>query len=133
MKRLILLLMLVVGAMLGSKAQSVASANSINLSQKDKQNSVLFQSLKGMDRLDVARQLQVIIRVKGGASDVVTASNRFGAKTTTANEIIALLGEPDARLQQNMFIYNLKPGTSSKLVIGLDKEKLVQFCTIKNL
>lgn len=133
MKRVILLLMLTVGAMLGGKAQSVASTNSIHLSQKDKQNSLLFQSLKGKDRLNIAKQLQLLVRVKGGASDVVTTSNRFGAKTTTATEIVALLGEPDATLQQSMFIYNLKPGTSSKLVIGLDKDKLVQFCTIKNL
>ena len=133
MKRVILLLVLMASFSLGTKAQTVTTANSINLSQKDKQNSVLFQSLKGKERLDVARQLQVLIRIKGGASDVSTASTRFGAKTTTASEIIALLGEPDARLQQNMFIYNLKASTSTKLVIGLDKDKLVQFCTIKNL
>ena len=133
MKRVLLLLMLTVGVFLGAKAQTVTGANNISLSQKDKQNSVLFQSMKGKDRLDVARELQTLIRVNGGGIDVVTASTRFGTKTTTASEIVALLGEPDAKLQQNMFIYNLKPGTSSKLVVGFSKDKLVQFCTIKNL
>ena len=133
MKQLILLLVMVTGFFLGTNAQNASSANSINISQKDKQNSVLFQSLKGKERLDVAKQLQALIRVKGGGSDIVTNSNRIGAKTTTASEVLSLLGEPDAKIQQSMFFYNLKPGTTAKLVVGFDKDKLVQVCTIKYL
>jgi len=133
MKRVLLLLMLTVVVFLGAKAQTVTGASNISLSQKDKQTSVLFQSMKGKDRLELARQLLPLIRVNGGGNDVVTASTRFGAKTTTVSDILALLGEPDAKLQQNIVFYNLKPGTSSKLVVGYSKDKLVQFCTIKNI
>jgi len=118
-------------ATLQTSAQS-AKVASINLSQKDKQNSVLFQSLKGKDRLEVFKQLQALVRVKGSATDVVTTSNRIGAKTTTLSELVALLGEPDAKIQQTILQYNLNPSTTTKVVIGLTKDNEVQFCTIKN-
>ena len=132
MKNFVLgLLVILLGIMSQANAQS-AKVATVNLSQKDKQNSLLFQSLKGKDRLEVFKQLQTLIRVKGSATDVVTTSNRIGAKTTTSDEIVALLGQPDATIQQTLLQYNLKAGTSEKLVIGLDKNKLVQFFTIKN-
>ena len=131
MKKLAFLLILTTGIFFQLKAQS-AKAATINLSIKDKQNSVLFQSLKGKERLEVFKQLQTLIRVKGSATDVVTTSNRIGAKTTTATEIVALLGEPDARIQQTLLEYNLKTTTATKVVIGIDKDGDVQFCTVKN-
>lgn len=130
MKRLFYFLLLTIGIAFQVNAQSSKAA--INLSQKDKQSSVLFQSLKGKDRLDVFKQLQTLIRVKGSATDVVTTSNRIGAKTTTATEIVALLGEPDARIQQTLLEYNLKATTATKVVIGIATDGEVQFCTIKN-
>lgn len=130
MKRLFYSLVLLICIAVSANAQSVKAT--INLSQKDKQNSQLFQSLKGKDRLDVFKQLQTLVRVKGSASDAVTTSNRIGAKTTTLAEVIALLGEPDAKIQQTLIEYNLKQGSSSKAVIGITKDGEVQFCTIKN-
>ena len=130
MKQVFYFLVLLIGISISTNAQSAKAT--INLSQKDKQNSVLFQSLKGKDRLDVFKQLQTLIRVKGSATDVVTTSNRIGAKTTTVTEIVALLGEPDAKTQQTLLEYNLKATTATKVVIGVAKDGDVQFCTIKN-
>lgn len=116
---------------LSTSAQSVKSE--IRISTKDKQNSSLFQSLKGKDRLDVYKQLKTLIRVKGAASDVVTSSNRIGAKTTTLEEVVYLLGEPDSKIQQTILEYNLTGNSSNtKLVIGVDKNKEVEFATIKS-
>lgn len=131
MKRLFYLLVLIIGVTFQSSAQS-AKAEIIKLSQKDKQNSLLFQSLKGKDRIDVFKQLQTLVRVKGSAADVVTTSNRIGAKTTTLAEVVALLGEPDVKIQQTLIEYNLKQGATAKAVIGITKDGEVQFCTIKN-
>ena len=130
MKQLIFTLILMAGMFCQVNAQSVKAT--INLSQKDKQNSVLFQSLKGKDRLEVFKQLQTLIRLKGSATDVVTTSNRIGAKTTTTSEIVALLGEPDAKIQETLLEYNLKATAATKVVIGFAKNGDVQFCTIKN-
>ncbi len=130
MKRLFYLLVLIIGVFSRSNAQSAKAI--INLSQKDKQNSQLFQSLKGKDRLYVFKQLQTLVRVKGSATDAITTSNRMGAKTTTLSEIVALLGEPDVKIQQTLVEYNLKQGSSAKAVFGISKDGEVQFCTIKN-
>ena len=130
MKKLFYLFGLFIGVFLQSNAQSAKTV--INLSQKDKQNSQVFQSLKGKDRLELFKQLQTLVRIKGSAADAVTASNRIGAKTTTLAEVVALLGEPDAKIQQSLIEYNLKQGASTKAVIGLNKDGEVQFCTIKN-
>ena len=130
MKKLFYLFGLFIGVFLQSNAQSAKTV--INLSQKDKQNSQVFQSLKGKDRLELFKQLQTLVRIKGSAADAVTASNRIGAKTTTLAEVVALLGEPDAKIQQSLIEYNLKQGASTKAVIGLNKNGEVKFCTIKN-
>ena len=130
MKKLFYLFGLFIGVFLQSNAQSAKTV--INLSQKDKQNSQVFQSLKGKDRLELFKQLQTLVRIKGSAADAVTASNRIGAKTTTLAEVVALLGEPDAKIQQSLIEYNLKQGASTKAVIGLNKNGEVQFCTVKN-
>lgn len=130
MKRLFYLLVFIIGVFSRSNAQSAKAT--INLSQKDKQNSQLFQSLKGKDRLDVFKQLQTLVRIKGGAADAVTTSNRIGAKTTTLAEVVALLGEPDVKIQQSLIEYHLKQGSSAKAVFGISKDGEVQFCTIKN-
>ncbi len=130
MKKLFYLFGLFIGFFLQSNAQSAKTV--INLSQKDKQNSQVFQSLKGKDRLELFKQLQTLVRIKGSAADAVTASNRIGAKTTTLAEVVALLGKPDAMIQQSLIEYNLKQGSSTKAVIGLNKDGEVQFCTIKN-
>lgn len=123
-------MVLIIGVFSRSNAQSAKAI--INLSQKDKQNSQLFQSLKGKDRLYVFKQLQTLVRVKGSATDAITTSNRMGAKTTTLSEIVALLGEPDVKIQQTLVEYNLKQGSSAKAVFGISKDGEVQFCTIKN-
>lgn len=78
------------------------------------------------------KQLQTLVRVKGSATDAITTSNRMGAKTTTLSEIVALLGEPDVKIQQTLVEYNLKQGSSAKAVFGISKDGEVQFCTIKN-
>ena len=130
MNRILAFLIVTIAFSMSSFAQ--AQKSEVRVSAKDKQNSVLFQSLKGKDRLDAYKQLQSLIRIKGSASDVVSASNRMGAKTTTLDELVSLLGEPDAKIQQTILEYNLKGNSATKLVIGIDKNKEVEFATIKN-
>ncbi len=130
MKKLLTLLIIAITFSVSLFAQTPKVE--VRMSAKDKQNSSLFQTLKGKDRLEVYKQLQTLIRVKGAASDVVSASNRIGAKTTTLNDVISLLGEPDSKIQQTILEYNLKGnGIETKLVIGIDKNKEVEFATIK--
>lgn len=131
MKQLILLFILLVGVATQIGAQTAKT--SADLSLKDKQNSMLFQSLKGKDRLDVYKQLQTLIKTADAGNDIKTKSTRLGVNTTTLADLIAIFGEPDSKIQQTIVQYNLNALPSlSKLVIGLNQKGEVQFCTIKN-
>ena len=104
------------------------------LSEKDKQVSVQFKSLQGQDRVAAFQQLQHLVRVKAiDKTNPKVESSLIGAKATTVNDLITLLGNPTSRVNQTMLIYSLKGTTNScKLVVGIDKEGYVVFCTIKD-
>ena len=104
------------------------------LTEKDKQNSSQFKSLQGQDRVAAFQQLQHLVRVKAiDKTSPAVASTLMGAKATTVNDLIVLLGNPTLRVNQSMLIYALKGSSSTcKLVVGIDKEGYVVFCTIKD-
>ena len=104
------------------------------LTEKDKQNSSQFKSLQGQDRVAAFQQLQHLVRVKAiDKTSPAVASTLMGAKATTVNDLIVLLGNPTSRVNQSMLIYALKGSSSAcKLVVGIDKEGYVVFCTIKD-
>jgi len=131
MKQLIFLFILLVGVATQIGAQTAKTSPDLNL--KDKQNSMLFQSLKGKDRMDAYKQLQTLIKTAEAGNDIKSKSTRLGVNTTTFADLVAIFGEPDAKIQQTIIQYNLKAAPSvSKLVIGLNQKGEVQFCTIKN-
>ena len=104
------------------------------LSEKDKQISTQFKSLQGQDRVAVFQKLQHLVKVKAiDKNNPAVASSLMGAKATTVNDLITLLGNPTSRVNQTMLVYSLKGGTNTcKLVVGIDKEGYVVFCTIKD-
>lgn len=126
MKRLFLLILLAVAFCTTSHAQAEQT-----LSKKDQNNSALFKSLRGQNRLTVYKALQTLIKVKDAGVDQST-SKRMGVKTTTLDEVVMLLGEPDNKIQQTIIEYILNgKSASTKLVIGINKANEVQFCTVK--
>ena len=114
-------------------AQSAAS-DSLKITSKDHQNSLLFKSLKGSDRLEAFKNLQYLIKTAAaGINTELSTSERMGAKPATVIQIKSLLGEPDTKIQESLIIYNLKAtGSSCKAVIGFNKEGEVAFCTLKD-
>lgn len=132
MKQLVFLLMLMAGMFCQVNAQTKPhkGSKSVNWSQQDQQNSALFQSLKGKDRITVFQQLQSLIRVKSVAVDGISNTTNF-AQVKSQGGLIALLGQPDVQIQQTLIEYYLTADQSTKLVVGLDKNKLIEFYTIK--
>jgi hypothetical protein len=114
-------------------AQS-ATTDSLDLTAKDQQNSVLFKSLKGGDRVSVFTQLQDLIKVKeAGSPTEFNSSTKMGSTTAKVSQVIALLGVPDKKLQEGLIIYYLKAGSvNCKALIGVDKDGAITFCTIKD-
>lgn len=129
---LFLLLLILVITVKGT-AQTTSS-DSLDLTVKDQQNSVLFKSLKGGDRVTVFTQLQDLIKVKeAGSPTEFNSSTKMGSKTATVSQVIALLGAPDKKIQEGLIIYYLKAGSvSCKALIGVDKDGAITFCTIKD-
>ena len=130
MKRITLLLIILIAITVQSYSQVIVSS-SIKLSRKDKKNSTLFQSLKGGERLNVFTQLQPLIRVKDASNSANTASTNMGDKTTKVGEVIALLGQPDASMQKTFLRYNLNAAATERLIIGINKNGEVEYCTVK--
>ena len=132
MKQLIFLLILVAGMLSHSNAQTGThkGGKSVNWSQAVQQNSAQFKSLKGQDRINVFKQLQSVIRVKGVAADGISNTTNF-AQVKSLGGLIALLGQPDVQLQQSLVQYYLTADQSTKLVVGLDSKRQIEFFTIK--
>ena len=128
--KMLVLSLLITLAYTGYGQGSVTSV----LTEKDKQNSSQFKSLQGQDRVAAFQQLQHLVRVKAiDKTSPAVASTLMGAKATTVNDLIVLLGNPTSRVNQSMLIYALKGSSSAcKLVVGIDKEGYVVFCTIKD-
>ena len=133
MKQLIFLLILVAGILTQVNAQTVIpkkGGKGVNWSAAEQQNSSLFKSLKGQDRLSVFKQLQTLIRTKGVPADGISGTTNW-AQVSTQSGVIALLGQPDVQIQKTLIEYNLSADASTKLVVGFDKNKQVVFYTVK--
>lgn len=133
MKQLIFLLILLSGIISQANAQTPKphkGGKSVNWSQADQQNSALFKSLKGQDRITVFKQLQHMIRVKSVVADGTSNTTSF-AQVKYQGGLYALLGQPDVQIQQTLVEYYLTADQSTKLVVGFDKNKLIEFYTVK--
>ncbi len=104
------------------------------LSEKDQQISNQFKSFAGKDRVKLFQDLQHLIKVKeSNIGKGSTTSKMIGVNTTTINELMLLLGTPSKKTNENTFYYNLKDNANScKVIIKVDKDGLVVFCTIKD-
>ena len=109
------------------------NSNSAVLSEKDQQVSNQFKSFAGKDRINLFRELQHLIKVKeSNIGNNSSKSKMIGVNTTTTNELLILLGTPTKKTNENTFFYNLKNNANScKVIIKVDKDGLVVFCTIK--
>ncbi|MBC7384228.1 MAG: hypothetical protein H7296_14775 [Bacteroidia bacterium] len=101
--------------------------------KSDQQNSELFKSLTGSNRLTLFAQLQQLIRVVEIANNETPAGLAIGTHTTSREEIVYLLGEPDNKIVMSMYKYNLKGSASMcKVIIGFDAAGKVNFYTVKD-
>lgn len=101
------------------------------LTEEAKQNCLDFRNLIGQNRIDIFKKIQPLLRVvdKNIASNI----NMLGANLATQEEIISVLGNPDAILDGNFLQYNLKISPSAcKVVMAFNKSNQLVFCTIKD-
>ena len=100
------------------------------LSKIDMQKAQTFQSLKGSDRLDAFKKIQTLLLDK---YEVAAVSSKMNVTPTTLNDVLALLGNPDAIVADNFYEYYLKNSSSQcKVVLCFDKLNQLVFSAIKN-
>lgn len=103
-----------------------------NLSEKDSKltandlsNISSFKASVGLDRTMLFEQIKPLIKSIDAKGNTAEAS--------TLEELISLLGEPDLKIQQSIYQYNLNVSSRScKALVGLNKDGLVTFCVIKD-
>lgn len=113
------------------KAQVVANAYNLLPTYQIKSDS--FKTLNGSNRLQLFNELKLL--VNNTESNVANniQSNLVGAKSTTMNELVFLLGEPNFIIQNSKYQYNLVSNISAcKATFMFDKDGFVKFCIVTN-
>jgi hypothetical protein len=111
--------------LLSSKSYSQTnSEKNSKLTASDLTNISNFKSSPGQNRILLFDQIKHLI--------ISIDANGNTSEATTVDELINILGEPNFKIQQSIFQYNLSISSSAcKAIIGLSKEGLVTFCVIK--
>jgi hypothetical protein len=103
------------------------------LSDEDQQKSDLFKSQNGSDRRATFTELERLIRPLEAVPTANISSKKIGANTSTKEEIIILLGEPNNTIQKSIFQYLLKGnGFECRVDIGFNADGFVSFYVIKD-
>ena len=100
-----------------------------------KEMSKFFKENKQANRVNTFKSLQHLIKEK--LTDVNDEYKEEGAVmgtyTTTSKELVSLLGEPDRKVANTIWEYQLNGSQKAcKVVIGINKYGEVTFVTIKD-
>ncbi len=101
------------------------------LKDSDKLISDRFKTLVGADRLVEFRHLQTLFKVhQPGVSELSIEGDFIGAHTTTQEECVFLLGEPDQIQQDANCFYYLNASGSCKAILRFNKEGKLTFSSV---
>jgi hypothetical protein len=128
-----LLLLIVFSLLSEANAQSMIGSNH-KLLPSDQANSDQFKAAVGNNRLIEFQNLENLI--KPITSSTGTAPNYdyfIGDYITSEAELLFLLGQPDIKISNTIYQYNLGVSSSScKAYIGIDADGFVTYSVIKN-
>ncbi len=113
------------------KAQTIT--NTYKLLPENQIKSDSFKLLAGSNRYQLFNELKLL--VNNTEADLVNniESNLVGAKTTSMEELVFLLGEPNLIIQNSKYQYNLVSNVSAcKATFMFDKNGFVKFCIVTN-
>lgn len=100
-----------------------------------KEMSKNFKENKQANRVNAFKAMQHLIKEKLSeeVADQKEDGAMMGTYTTTSKELIALLGEPDRKVANTIWEYQLNGSQKAcKVVIGINKNAEVTFVTIKD-
>ena len=110
----------------GSRSYSqIIGEKDSKLTANDLTISSNFKASVGQNRIALFDQIKPLINS--------VDANGNTTEATSSNDLVQLLGEPDIKIQQSIYQYNLNQSASScKAIIGISKEGLVTFCVVKD-
>lgn len=128
-----LLLLMVISLLSLANAQSVIGSKH-KLLPTDQENSIKFKAAVGNNRLIEFEKLENLIKPLTTASGTAPDHDYFiGDYRTTEEELLFLLGQPDVKISNNIYQYNLSVSSSNcKAFIGVDSDGFVTYSVIKN-
>lgn len=99
-----------------------------------KASSELFKSKVGLDRLNEFKKLNELIKTLPIQKETAPENNYLiGDYTTTLKDLVSLLGEPDVKVSNSIYQYNLNVSSSdSKAYIGINNEGFVTYSVINS-
>jgi hypothetical protein len=117
---------------LTSTLASFGQSSSPQIPEGYKLSSELFKSKVGLDRLNEFIKLNELIKtfpiLKENAPEY---DYLIGDYTTTLKDLVNLLGEPDVKVSNSIYQYNLNVSSSdSKADIGINNEGFVTYSVI---
>lgn len=106
-----------------TNATTGIETNKNSLTDKDRNNSILFKASRNSNRLAVVDQLLPLIKSK----QQIAAARQINVKPTTFTELVALLGQPDIKINNGLMVYTLNPAIGCKLLVGVDATNTIDF------
>ena len=104
----------------------------INLSNKDKENCILFKTSNNSNRLAVFEQLQSLVLIKKTKSNFAANKTSATIDFTTKNKIREIFGEPNYKIGNSSFIYTLNPQKGCKAIFEFNNTDIVTYVGIKD-
>lgn len=131
--KFLVLLAIIVLFQLGLKAQHQED-NNREISPEFVELSKSFKLKIGLNRINEFEKLSHLIKPKTQITQTPPNYNYYiGDFTTTLSEIITLLGEPDIKISNTIYQYNLGTNsTACKVYIGIDADGFVTYSVIKS-
>jgi hypothetical protein len=128
-----LVLVWILSVLMVGFTQAQTSEGNGKIAGNDKITSDLFKAKVGLPRLAEYKQLESLIIPKSNSTEKPAGNDYLiGQFAMSEADLILLLGNPDVKVSQIIYQYNLGGVNGTcKLYVGLDPEGFVSYAVIK--
>lgn len=120
--------------LIGNIAQAQVTGQNIKITNLDKVNSDAFKVKAGSNRIVEFKKLEPLIIPKSANTLSAPIEEHFiGEYAMSEVELIILLGQPDVKVSNVIYQYNLGAnGSACKVLVGIDSDGFISYSVIKS-
>lgn len=128
------LFLLTAFVLIGNIAQAQVIEQNKKITNLDKVNSDAFKAKVGANRIVEFKKLEPLIIPKSANTSSAPAGEHFiGEYAMSEAELIFLLGQPDLKVSNVIYQYNLGAnGSACKVFVGIDSDGFISYSVIKS-